>query len=488
MALLIASLRDSRAKTFPWPVGVQASMASDPAFSSTSSTMPTLAVRDTSFWRTSQGSLLPQPPLWTKLPPPKLLVDPTDLPEAEAEALTAKFTKRMALYSKEQPPASWENWPIAGGMRNGSLFPRPMWAPAMDECDGSAGPGGAWLTPAGMAGMDHTGKAGAGGEFAQQATEWSTPNASWFDRGQTSPEVWNQRMADRTARGQATFATPLHIQAEQAMWPTPDVCSGDRDMSKVDPQRQKRPDTKVTIGLPTAAGLWLTPNVPNGGRSVSEALVQSKGMTPEGEKKTVGLESQTRYWATPTASPNSNRGSKMAPSHGDGHGLVLAGQAGQWEPSEAESSVGLAWPTPRGTDGTKGGPNQAGSKGDLMLPSAAAQFLPVSARPTPASRDYRSPNSQSYQERGGESKGEQLNNFVEHCFSLPAQQTLDGQTSSPETPSSRRHLNPLFGSWLMGWTSTWTIAEPHASSASATVLFRSQLQQQLSCFFGVRGS
>ena len=27
-------------------------------------------------------------------------------------------------------------------------------------------------------------------------------------------------------------------------------------------------------------------------------------------------------------------------------------------------------PTPRATDGTKGGPNQRGSSGDLMLPSA----------------------------------------------------------------------------------------------------------------------
>lgn len=32
------------------------------------------------------------------------------------------------------------------------------------------------------------------------------------------------------------------------------------------------------------------------------------------------------------------------------------------------------WPTPRGTDGAKGGPNQAGSRGDLMLPSAAAMW------------------------------------------------------------------------------------------------------------------
>lgn len=47
------------------------------------------------------------------------------------------------------------------------------------------------------------------------------------------------------------------------------------------------------------ASTWLTPNVPNGGCSVSPELVASKGATPEGEKRTVGLESQTRHWATP---------------------------------------------------------------------------------------------------------------------------------------------------------------------------------------------
>lgn len=34
-------------------------------------------------------------------------------------------------------------------------------------------------------------------------------------------------------------------------------------------------------------------------------------------------------------------------------------------------------PTPRATDGTKGGPNQRGSSGDLMLPSAVMQLLPT---------------------------------------------------------------------------------------------------------------
>ena len=34
-----------------------------------------------------------------------------------------------------------------------------------------------WKTPHGMNGIDHTGKAGAGGEFAKQATQWATPSA-----------------------------------------------------------------------------------------------------------------------------------------------------------------------------------------------------------------------------------------------------------------------------------------------------------------------
>jgi hypothetical protein len=38
-------------------------------------------------------------------------------------------------------------------------------------------------------------------------------------------------------------------------------------------------------------------------------------------------------------------------------------------------------PTPRATDGTKGGPNQRGSSGDLMLPSAVMLF------PTPTTQD-----------------------------------------------------------------------------------------------------
>lgn len=362
MALWIASLRASRAKTSALPESELGLTAPAPGSSSTSSTLPTLAVRAASFWRTSQASLLPPPPLWTR-------------PKANSKSA--------------QPPESWENWPTAGGMRNGSLFQRQTWVPAT---------------------------AGQGGSASR----------------------------------------------------------GDQ---------------------------WLTPNVPNGGRSVPPELVASKGMTADGQKRTVGLESQSRYWATPDCNTSTYSNGKMGPN--------IRQQATQWA-------------TPRAGDGEKGGPNQAGSKGDLMLPSMAAQWPTPSAAvmndaespeswharadaikakgingngaglpltiavkqwPTPASRDYRTPNSMSYAERGGGGmKGEQLVNFVAHSSHL-AQPTQHGETSSSSGPNSPRRLSPVFGEWLMGWPLQWTKAEPSASNASATESYRCALQQQLSYLF-----
>jgi DNA (cytosine-5)-methyltransferase 1 len=60
--------------------------------------------------------------------------------------------------------------------------------------------------------------------------------------------------------------------------------------------------------------------------------------------------------------------------------------------------TGALLPTPRATDGTKGGPNQRGSSGDLMLPSAVSSLLP-----TPSVAD-----STGGHERRGGARGEEL--------------------------------------------------------------------------------
>ena len=318
----ISSLRASRARTSASPAAAPASMASAPACSSTSSTLPTLARREASFWRTSQPSLLPPPPLWTK---PKAL-------------------------SKNAPlPASWENWPTAGGTQSGSLFLRPTWAPATGAHGGSASPG---------------------------AGKWDTPD--------TMPEAPNSGSNRRTQ------PAGLGNQARAVMsqqWPTPNAHDG----------RRPGADLKSTQGgnLNRDAVMWMTPSVSN---------------------------SQGNEYTRDRGQPGMER-------------LTLTGQAQQW--------------------------------------------------PTPASRDYRKPNSQSLQERGQGSKGEQLPNFVEHHFSPPVLSTIDGRPLSPTDRTLPLRLNPAFACWLMGWPIWWTNPALTNCARLEMALYRCRLQWHLSSLCGV---
>ena len=325
----IASLRASRARTCPLRGDGPGLMANEAASSSTSSILPTLAVRDTSFWRTSQASLLPPPPLWTK---PK------------------------GLSTSAQPPASWENWPTAGGMRNGSLFQRPTWAPAMGGKGGSAGRGETWATPTMN---EHTG-AGQG------------PNKT----GAPNPRTQTDR------------------------WATPDCNTSTYSNGKMGPN----------------------------------------------------IREQAASWNANSAATNSRNTSAA---------------------TDAPTAKATAWPTPKGMDGTKGGPNQAGSKGDLMLPSAAAQWpTPMTVNttsnrakygretsgpsrggarfglediantwPTPAARDSKGANSAEHAliTGGGRKHMDQLSNFVAHSSHL-AQPTNDGLPSCGSGHGLRQRL------------------------------------------------
>ena len=281
MAEWISSLPASRARTFPSLAGASASTASEAVSSLRSSGSPPIAVRDSCFWRTSQASLVPQLPSWTRPAPPTM-------PPSPREMAFRTWALKMVAYSSARRPASWENWPTSGGIRNGSLFQRPTWAPVTAARAGSASP-----------------------------------------------------------------------------------------------------------------GVWMTPNVPNGGRKLPESLVASKGMTEAGEKKSVGLESQSRYWLTP---------------HGMSGMESATGRAGAG--GEFAKQV-TNWATPRATDGEKGGPNCRGGRGDPILAGQACQWptpdaalhggsntsqVPAGSRPnislaaktwpTPAARDFKGHGAQ----------------------------------------------------------------------------------------------
>jgi hypothetical protein len=177
--------------------------------------------------------------------------------------------------------------------------------------------------------------------------------------------------------------------------------------------------------------------------------------------------------------------------------------------------TGDAWPSPRATDGEKGGPNQRGRKGDLMLPSASAQWA------TPQARDWRSGEaSDETMERNARPLNDQVSHwsapsieqvaelsmgelprefesteeltpaasrvFASQSRQSPTPQTADGErgsdtmvrgnptlggasrthqaqvtetagppTSTP-TPTSRLQLNPRFVEALMGLPPGWT--------------------------------
>jgi site-specific DNA-cytosine methylase len=67
-----------------------------------------------------------------------------------------------------------------------------------------------WKTPHGMSGVDQTGKVGAGGEFAKQATTWMTPEA----KNQDGYQIVNGKRIPRLGSEAQNWPTPRGEDAE----------------------------------------------------------------------------------------------------------------------------------------------------------------------------------------------------------------------------------------------------------------------------------
>lgn len=103
------------------------------------------------------------------------------------------------------------------------------------------------------------------------------------------------------------------------------------------------------------------------------------------------------------------------------------------------------WNTPRATDGSKGGPNQAGG----ALPADAA----LSAWATPAARDWKNGQaSDDTMNRNSRPLNEQVVMLVRGPILLSSS---DGTASVAEST-----LNPAMSRWLMGYHRTWDVASP----------------------------
>jgi len=85
-----------------------------------------------------------------------------------------------------------------------------------------------WKTPHGCGNIDKTGKMGAGGEFAKQATHWPTPAARDHKSGEASPETMNKN------------ARPLNEVACHSSLPDPPTSKpGDESSKSTPPSHQQ---------------------------------------------------------------------------------------------------------------------------------------------------------------------------------------------------------------------------------------------------------
>ena len=248
-----------------------------------------------------------------------------------------------------------------------------------------------WLTPHGMNGQDHTGKQGRGGEFAKQATNWPTPRPTDENMDRRSDEAM-ERESNREGRGQN-----LALEARS---------------------------------------MWMTPQTPGGGRSVSQETVAAKGQTDTG-KRTVGLESQSRFW-----------------------------------------------PTPNAHDGRRPGVDDTSTQGGNLQRDAAHWG-------TPTSRDWKDGTSAEADCPTNGRLGLQV--IRDFQCSPPAQEQLNSGNESSEItrtslpPSQRKRLNVCFALWLMGAPLHWLAPEPLASGASETELWLSNSRRHLESLLAAWG-
>lgn len=166
-------------------------------------------------------------------------------------------------------------------------------------------------------------------------------------------------------------------------------------------------------------GVWPTPLVPSGGRSVPPGTTAT-GKMPNGKKRTIELAHLAKLvWPTATANDAEKRGDFAAERR---NGLPGAAKA--------------VWSTPRASDGEKGSPGQRfGSGAMLPLPAQAVWA-------TPTTRDHKDASS--------------IGSALENA--------LLGRQVKPSPVGG--YLNPEFVFWLMGYPPEFLACAPPAMRSS----------------------
>lgn len=323
-----------------------------------------------------------------------------------------KTSRQSSLFQQEEPYS--ENLPRSGSMRNGELFERPMLALRID---------------------------GSG------RLSWPTA------RAEDSESCGNHPGAVDSLTGATKD------------WRTPNT----RDHH---PQGPRLDHAQRKTTLVDQIGQWQTPNVPNGGRTLTPEEVAAKGATDKG-KRQVGLENEVKNWATPNARDTHN------PSKPEDPRSLRKAEQG-WTVDLNEQAAW--WTTPQVHDSNGGNPERVGcfgtEHGGRNLADDVTAWQPESARPTPTTRDHKDGDVTN-----SDVPTNALLGRTASRFSRPAPPTTPhGSESSPSGQNSRRRLNPAFGCWLMALPFWWTNIAWTNSEQSAMDAWLSKARRHLRCW------
>lgn len=312
--------------------------------------------------------------------------------------------------------------PRSGSMRTGRLYQRPAWVPRTNASVGSVLP---------------------------------TPRAS---RGASSTETVALLPTPGKADGDGGHEIPL--------LPTPEASraggTAERHLErKEEADGSKR--TKVTnLDILAASGLigdfplLPTPAVNDMGAAYTPetwdewtATMKAKHNNGNGHGKSLNVEAQ-RLLPTPTRRDHKDTEVRREPHRPDDVDTL------------ARALTDVLLPTPRATDGTKGGPNQRGSSGDLMLPSAVSSLLP-----TPTAADSKASGA------SGCDSGHDGTTLTDATVRQPAKwgeyepaiRRWEAVTRpAPEPTKANAKGNPKlsdeFDEWLMGYPAGWITNVP----------------------------
>jgi len=195
------------------------------------------------------------------------------------------------------------------------------------------------------------------------------------------------------------------------------------------------------MDLRTAVALLPTPSAERAGRNKSAS---------EGAAIRWGLDYIDRLLPTPTRRDHKDTEIRREPHRPDDTDTL------------ARALTDVLLPTPRATDGTKGGPHQRGSSGDLMLPSA------VQLLPTPTATDSKASGASGYESGHDgttltDATVRQPARWGEYEPAIRRHEIAFGRPAPEPTKLNAKgnpKLSDEFDEWLMGYPAGWITDVP----------------------------